>query len=105
MKKEERRTKNEVGHGVPPWRTSAFIALRSSFFVFHVGVVLFLAAQDLAAQDPPRVTGVVKNVDLEVGTITVRRKSAADDARFNLLKKDIEVTEPSGRKVPLDAIR
>jgi hypothetical protein len=68
---------------------------------------LFVALGPLVAQDPlgPKVTGVVKNDNGEVGTITVRRKNAADDERFNLLKKEIEVTEPSGRKVPLDAVR
>jgi len=104
MKNEERRMKNEEVRWVPTRRTSAFIVLRFSFFVLHFGVALF-SPRLLAAQDPPKVTGVVKNVNLEIGTITVRPKGTMVDETFNLLKKDLEVTAPEGRKVKLDAVK
>lgn len=60
----------------------------------------------LAAQDElPKINGVVKNVDVKVGTITIRRKGAIEDETFNLLKRDINVTDPAGRKALLDAVR
>jgi hypothetical protein len=63
----------------------------------------FVAAQDLV---PPKINGVVKQVDIERGTVTVRptHKGAAGDETFSFLKKDIDVTSPAGEKTRLDAI-
>jgi hypothetical protein len=68
--------------------------------LFHPGM---LSAQDVI---PPKVTGVVKKLDIEVGTITVRptRKGALEDETFSLLKKDIDVIAPSKETVKLDAV-
>jgi hypothetical protein len=76
-------------------------------FVSIVLGVALLSSGALPAQDPvlTKVTGVVKNVDLKVGTITLNRKDAASDETFNLLKKDIEVIAPEGRKVQPDAVK
>ena len=78
--------------------------LQSIFLVVTLVCPGFLLAQDPL---PPKVTGVVKNLDLKVGTITVRptRQGATSDETFNLHKKDIDVTAPVGQKVRLDAVR
>ena len=75
-----------------------------SFIVF----VTLLWPGILAAQEiPAKVTGVVKQLDVKLGTVTVRpsRKAAMDDETYSLLRKDIEVTTPSGQKTKLDTVR
>lgn len=66
-----------------------------------------LVPERLAAQDPEKVTGVVKRLDAEVGTITVLPggKGATEEEQYNLLKPDIPVTLPSGEKARLDAVK
>src|SRR5262245_35545628 len=66
-----------------------------------------LAPESVVAQAPAKVTGVIKQLDAKVGTVSVRpsRKGATEDESFNLLKKDIPVTLPSGEKAQLDAVR
>jgi hypothetical protein len=59
----------------------------------------------LTAQAPARVKGVVKQLDAEVGTVTVRRKGAMEDELFNLFKKDLPVMLPGGEKGRLDAVK
>lgn len=60
----------------------------------------------LAAQDTVKVMGMVKQLDIETGTITIRptRKFATEDEKFNLLKKDIVVTTAAGEKSRLEAV-
>jgi Cu/Ag efflux protein CusF len=66
-----------------------------------------LVPEPLAAQDPEKVTGVVKQLDAEIGTVTVlpSRKGATEEESYNLLKRDIPVTLPSGEKAQLDAVK
>jgi hypothetical protein len=66
-----------------------------------------LVPERLAAQDPEKVTGVVKQLDAEIGTVTVlpSRKGATEEESYNLLKRDIPVTLPSGEKAQLDAVK
>lgn len=75
-------------------------------FSFLLGAC-FLFPGVLAAQDlfPPKVTGVVKKLDLKVGTVTVRpSKGATEDETFSIRNKDIEVTTAAGEKARLDAV-
>src|SRR5436190_2215339 len=59
----------------------------------------------LGAAENPKVNCVVKKLDIEIGTITIRRtKGAVEDETFSLLKKDIEVTTPSGEKGRLENV-
>ncbi len=73
------------------------------FSYLLLGVAL-LFPNAVAAQDTIKVTGLVKQVDLTVGTITVRSKGAKEDESYSFFKKDIEVTTPAGAKARLDAI-
>ncbi len=75
-------------------------------FCFLIGAC-FLFSGVLAAQDlfPPKVTGVVKKIDLKVGTVTVRpSKGATEDETFSIRRKDIEVTTAAGEKTRLDVV-
>lgn len=76
------------------------------FCLLLLGVSL-LFPEFLAAQAPAKVTGVVKQLDVKIGTVTIRpsRKGAKEDESYNLLKRDIPVTLPSGEKAQLEAVR
>ncbi len=73
---------------------------RISCFLLGIGL---LFCGSLPAQDFVKVTGVVKQVDVKIGTITIRpsRKNAPQDETYNLLKEDIEVTTTTGEKTRL----
>lgn len=77
---------------------------RSGWLLLAAGL---LFPDVLAAQVPVKVTGVVKKLDAEVGSVTVRpsRKGATEDESYNLHKRDLPVTLPSGATARLDAVR
>lgn len=69
-------------------------------------IVALVIVQAAFAQDQSfKITGIVKQLDLKDGTISIRRKSFPEDEKFSFLKKDIDVTTPSGPKAKVDAIK
>jgi hypothetical protein len=78
--------------------------MRHIFFILLGASLLYPGF--LAAQDSVKVTGVVKQFDVNVGVITIRpnRKGATEDESYSLLNKEIEVTTVAGEKTRLDAV-
>jgi hypothetical protein len=89
-------------------------SVRTTFVYFSrlsmrfVCAILFVLAFDIVAdaqEQSFKITGVVKQLDLKGGTISIRRKSFPEDEKFSFLKKDIDVSTPSGPKAKVDTIK
>ena len=74
-------------------------------FVCAILFVLAFCVFADAQEQSFKITGVVKQLDLKGGTISIRRKSFPEDEKFSFLKKDIDVTTPSGLKAKVDTIK
>lgn len=76
--------------------------------VLSILVVLTVGCLVSPAQEPSfQITGIIKHLDVKVGTVSIRpkRKFATRDETFSFLKKDIDITTPTGQKAQLETLK
>lgn len=72
-----------------------------------LGLALIHPAAATGQELSYKITAIIKQLDLNSGTVTVRptRKDATADETFSFLKKDIDVKNPSGEKTQLGELK